>query len=142
MCLSCKQYLGFGAPVNEKQGRRAAAQADQKFYSETTDAKSDQEEKDRLLRIAEARDLIEFGMIPEFVGRFPIVVPFTSLSEEMLMRILTEPSNALVPQFQALFIMDKVRFFNFNLLIIISFVLKYYLKFNICSTFFICKKIS
>jgi ATP-dependent protease Clp ATPase subunit len=77
-------------------------------YSETTDAKSDQEERDRMLRLVEARDLIEFGMIPEFVGRFPIVTPFTSLDEEMLMRILTEPSNALIPQFQALFIMDKV----------------------------------
>jgi ATP-dependent Clp protease ATP-binding subunit ClpX len=77
-------------------------------YSETTDAKSDQEERDRMLRLVEARDLIEFGLIPEFVGRFPIVTPFTSLSEEMLMRILTEPSNALIPQFQALFVMDKV----------------------------------
>jgi len=56
----------------------------------------------------EATDLIEFGMIPEFVGRFPTLVPFHSLNEEMLVRILTEPRNALVPQYQMLFGMDKV----------------------------------
>ena len=57
----------------------------------------------------EATDLIEFGMIPEFVGRFPTLVPFHSLNEDMLVRILTEPRNALVPQYQMLFGMDKVR---------------------------------
>ena len=51
----------------------------------------------------EAQDLIEFGMIPEFCGRFPVLVPFHSLTEEMLVRILTEPKNALVPQYQMLF---------------------------------------
>ena len=67
-------------------------------------------EKDSVLKLVEARDLIEFGMIPEFVGRFPVVVPFHSLSEDMLVRILTEPKNALIPQYQALFSMDKVCF--------------------------------
>ncbi len=56
----------------------------------------------------EATDLIEFGMIPEFVGRFPTLVPFHSLNESMLVKILTEPRNALVPQYQMLFGMDKV----------------------------------
>ena len=51
----------------------------------------------------------EFGMIPEFVGRFPALVPFHSLNESMLVRILTEPKNALIPQYQMLFGMDKVR---------------------------------
>lgn len=46
--------------------------------------------------------------VKEFVGRFPILVPFHSLSTAMLVRILTEPKNALVPQFQMLFGMDKV----------------------------------
>ena len=63
-----------------------------------------------LLLKVEATDLIEFGMIPEFVGRFPTLVPFHSLDEDMLVRILTEPRNALVPQYQMLFGMDKVRF--------------------------------
>jgi ATP-dependent Clp protease ATP-binding subunit ClpX len=47
-------------------------------------------------------------MIPEFVGRFPTLVPFHSLNEDMLVKILTEPRNALVPQYQMLFGMDKV----------------------------------
>jgi ATP-dependent Clp protease ATP-binding subunit ClpX len=66
-------------------------------------------ERDRLLQDCEARDLIEFGMIPEFVGRLPIIVNFESLSEDMLIKILTEPRNALVPQYQALLAMDKVK---------------------------------
>ena len=56
----------------------------------------------------EAGDLIEYGMIPEFVGRFPVLTTFESLSETMLVDILTQPHNALVPQYQALFNMDKV----------------------------------
>jgi len=56
----------------------------------------------------EARDLIEFGMIPEFVGRFPVLIPFHSLSEAMLVQVLIEPKNALVPQYQKLFNMDMV----------------------------------
>ena len=68
----------------------------------------DQREKDVYMSTVEAQDLIEFGMIPEFVGRFPVLVPFHSLTEEMLVRILTEPKNALVPQYQMLFGMDKV----------------------------------
>lgn len=72
------------------------------------DAVAEIEEKDRLLKHVEARDLIEFGMIPEFVGRLPVVVPLHSLDEDTLVRILTEPRNAVVPQYQALFSMDKV----------------------------------
>lgn len=103
-----EKYLGFGVPANENQGRRAATNADLKSYYESDDVISDLEEKDGLLKMVQARDLIDFGMIPEFVGRFPVVVPFHSLNEDMLMRILTEPRNALIPQFQALFNMDKV----------------------------------
>ena len=84
----------------------------------------DQRERDSYLSTVEAQDLIEFGMIPEFVGRFPALVPFHSLTEDMLVRlytilcvlcnmhysyrILTEPKNALIPQYQMLFGMDKV----------------------------------
>ena len=49
-------------------------------------------------------------MIPEFVGRFPALVPFHSLDADMLVQILTMPKNALVPQYQMLFGMDKVKF--------------------------------
>jgi len=47
-------------------------------------------------------------MYQEFVGRFPVLVPFHSLNEDLLVRILTEPKNAMVPQFQRLLAMDKV----------------------------------
>ena len=91
------------------QGRRAATEADQKNITEgSSSVKSENEERDAFLQQCEARDLIDFGMIPEFVGRLPIVVAFHSLTEEMLIRILTEPQNALVPQFKKMFTMDDV----------------------------------
>ncbi|XP_030645976.1 ATP-dependent Clp protease ATP-binding subunit clpX-like, mitochondrial isoform X2 [Chanos chanos] len=103
-----EKYLGFGTPSNLGKGRRAAAAADlANSTGGEVDAVAEMEEKDRLLRHVEARDLIEFGMIPEFVGRLPVVVPLHSLDEETLVRILTEPRNAVVPQYQALFSMDK-----------------------------------
>ncbi|XP_074650719.1 ATP-dependent clpX-like chaperone, mitochondrial [Tubulanus polymorphus] len=101
------KYLGFGAQGSTSEGRRAATAADFKSHGESVNAQEDNEEKDLLLRQVEARDLIEFGMIPEFVGRLPVIVPFHSLDEDMLIQILTEPRNALVPQFQMLFSMDK-----------------------------------
>lgn len=109
LCLVTHQYLGFGTPSNLGKGRRAAAAADLANSSGETDTVAEIEEKDRLLKHVEARDLIEFGMIPEFVGRLPVVVPLHSLDEDTLVRILTEPRNAVVPQYQALFSMDKVR---------------------------------
>jgi ATP-dependent Clp protease ATP-binding subunit ClpX len=51
-------------------------------------------------------DLIEFGMIPEFVGRLPVLAPLDPLDEEALVKILTEPRNALVRQYQKLFELD------------------------------------
>ncbi|XP_032088494.1 ATP-dependent Clp protease ATP-binding subunit clpX-like, mitochondrial isoform X4 [Thamnophis elegans] len=102
-----EKYLGFGASSNLGKGRRAAAAADLANLSSESNSEQEMEEKDRLLRHVEARDLIEFGMIPEFVGRLPVVVPLHSLDEKTLVRILTEPRNAVIPQYQALFSMDK-----------------------------------
>ncbi|ELT87190.1 hypothetical protein CAPTEDRAFT_153203 [Capitella teleta] len=102
-----EKYLGFGLP-EKSEGRRAITNADLKSYSDTDDAVAEIKAKDSLIMKAEARDIIDFGMIPEFIGRFPVIVPFHNLTEEMLMRILTEPRNALLPQYQALFHMDKV----------------------------------
>lgn len=53
-------------------------------------------------------DLIKFGMIPEFVGRFPVVAVLEPLSEEALLKILTEPKNALVKQYKALLSIEGV----------------------------------
>lgn len=65
-------------------------------------------EKDNLLMGVQAGDLIKFGMIPEFVGRLPVIVSVNSLTEETLKKILTEPRNALIPQYKHLFKMDNV----------------------------------
>ena len=54
------------------------------------------------------QDLVKFGLIPEFVGRIPVVVALDSLDEKALVRILTEPKNALVKQYKKLFEMDEV----------------------------------
>ncbi len=59
-----------------------------------------------LLNQVTADDLIEFGMIPEFVGRLPVLAPLDPLDEEAMVRILTEPKNALVRQYQKLFEME------------------------------------
>jgi ATP-dependent Clp protease ATP-binding subunit ClpX len=53
-------------------------------------------------------DLLKYGLIPEFVGRLPIIVTLDALDEEALIRILTEPKNALVKQYEKLFELDGV----------------------------------
>ena len=81
-----KSYPFFSS-TESGQGRRAAAQAGQQEGSLTSE-EEDQRERDTYLSTVEAQDLIEFGMIPEFVGRFPALVPFHSLTEDMLVRLL------------------------------------------------------
>ncbi|KAL3320614.1 hypothetical protein Ciccas_000689 [Cichlidogyrus casuarinus] len=76
-------------------------------YSAELDPREIHAEKDKVLMQVEACDLIEYGIIPEFVGRFPIVTALHSLNEEMLMRILTEPQNALMKQYKLLFEIDN-----------------------------------
>ena len=63
----------------------------------------------RLLVQAHPADLIKFGLIPEFVGRIPILTSLEELTKDDLVRILTEPKNALMKQYQKLFELDKVR---------------------------------
>lgn len=64
---------------------------------------------DELLRQVEPQDLVKFGLIPEFIGRVPVTVSLEFLSEDALVRILTEPRNALTKQYQKLFEMDDVK---------------------------------
>ena len=59
-----------------------------------------------LLKLVETKDLLEYGMIPEFVGRLPVIAMLESLDEVDLVRILVEPQNALVRQYQAFFEME------------------------------------
>ncbi|MDF1798636.1 MAG: ATP-dependent Clp protease ATP-binding subunit ClpX [Planctomycetota bacterium] len=62
--------------------------------------------KDELLRLVSPKDLVEFGLIPEFIGRLPVITTLDALEAEDLVRILTEPKNALVRQYQSLFQME------------------------------------
>jgi ATP-dependent Clp protease ATP-binding subunit ClpX len=57
----------------------------------------------------EPEDLLQYGLIPEFVGRLPIVATLDELDESALMRILTEPKNALIKQYQKLMAIDEVK---------------------------------
>ena len=79
--------IGFGAQIREIDERRMGD----------------------ILMGVEPDDLLKFGLIPEFVGRLPVIATLTDLDEEALMTILTEPKNALVKQYQALFDMEGVR---------------------------------
>ncbi|MGV8840694.1 MAG: ATP-dependent Clp protease ATP-binding subunit ClpX [Bauldia sp.] len=78
--------IGFGAKVAAPEDRRTGD----------------------LLREVEPEDLLKFGLIPEFVGRLPIVATLEDLDEEALIRILSEPKNALIKQYQRLFDMENV----------------------------------
>jgi len=62
----------------------------------------------KLLEKIEPEDLLKYGLIPEFVGRVPVIVPLHELDEEALIRILVEPKNAIVKQYKKLFQMDDV----------------------------------
>ena len=61
-----------------------------------------------IFRETEPEDLLKFGLIPEFVGRLPVIATLEDLDEPALKRILTEPKNALVKQYQRLFEMEDV----------------------------------
>ncbi|MEC8280838.1 MAG: ATP-dependent Clp protease ATP-binding subunit ClpX [Pseudomonadota bacterium] len=79
--------IGFGADVRAPDDRRTG----------------------EILRDVEPEDLLKFGLIPEFVGRLPVVATLEDLDEEALVEILTKPKNALVKQYQRLFEMENVQ---------------------------------
>ncbi|MEM8986799.1 MAG: ATP-dependent Clp protease ATP-binding subunit ClpX [Pseudomonadota bacterium] len=79
--------IGFGAEVKEEDDRRIG----------------------EVLRGVEPEDLLKFGLIPEFVGRLPVIATLEDLDEEALIQILTSPKNALVKQYQRLFEMEDVK---------------------------------
>ena len=84
---SDKSGIGFGAELKNKK---------------------DPKDIEKMLSRLEADDLVKFGLIPEFVGRLPVVTTLTELDEAALIDILTQPKNALVKQFQAMFKMEDV----------------------------------
>lgn len=76
----------------------------------SSDVRTVQERQDigQILRDVEPGDLLKYGLIPEFIGRLPVIVPLSDLDESALVRILTEPKNALVKQYKSLFEMERV----------------------------------
>lgn len=70
--------------------------------------KSHKEEKNNIFKKVIPKDLIKFGMVPEFIGRLPVLTVLDELDEESLVRILTEPKNALVKQYKKLFAYDDI----------------------------------
>ena len=72
--------------------------------------KNDKERQDltELFKQVEPEDLVRFGLIPELIGRLPVVTPLQELDEHALIQILTEPKNAIIKQYQALFQMENV----------------------------------
>ncbi len=82
-----QKFIGFGAEKAKK-------------------AKPDQWS---LIQEVEPEDLLKYGLIPEFIGRLPVIAPLHELSEDALVQILTQPKNALVKQYQKLFEMDGVK---------------------------------
>lgn len=76
-------------------------------FAATVHSKSEKKVSD-LFREVEPEDLIKFGLIPELVGRLPVVATLGELTEEAMVQILTEPRNALIKQYQKLFAMDGV----------------------------------
>lgn len=66
------------------------------------------ESEDELLSLVQPEDLLRFGLIPELIGRLPVIAPLHSLSEEALKNILTEPKNAILKQYKKLFAMEGV----------------------------------
>ncbi|XP_052189450.1 CLP protease regulatory subunit CLPX3, mitochondrial-like [Diospyros lotus] len=86
--------IGFGAPVRANMRTGGLTNA-----SVTSS----------LLESVESSDLMAYGLIPEFIGRFPILVSLSALSEEQLVQVLMEPKNALLKQYKKLFSMNKVK---------------------------------
>ncbi len=77
-------------------------------FSANLSKRADSQDIGKVLRDVEPEDLIKFGLIPEFVGRLPVVATLEGLDEPALIRILTEPKNALTKQYQKLFSMEGV----------------------------------
>src|SRR3989454_1287221 len=82
-----QRLIGFGAEIKGKHERRMS----------------------HLLAQVQPEDLLKYGLIPEFVGRLPVVATLTALDEKSLIRILTEPKNALLKQYEKLLAFEKVK---------------------------------
>ena len=95
-------FDGIEGIIQKRTGRQGMG-----FGSEIT--AKEESQTDRLLAQIEPHDLMKYGLIPELIGRLPAVVSLDTLDKEALVRILQEPKNALVKQYQTMFEMDGVK---------------------------------
>lgn len=95
-------FAGLEKVVQERVGKKGLG-----FGADVTSA-NDEDMKDPFRDVL-PEDLVRFGLIPEFIGRLPVIASVTNLDEDALVRVLTEPKNSLVRQYQHLFDMDGVR---------------------------------
>ena len=96
-------FVGLDKVVEQRIGKRSMG------FIQPGESPSKEKRTADVLRHLEPDDLVKFGMIPEFIGRVPMVAVVDPLDEEALMAILTEPRNALVKQYQKLLKMDSVQ---------------------------------
>ena len=96
-------FFGLDKIVDRRLGAKTLG-----FHSTTVNSSTVQMEASRLLESVEPEDLLSFGMIPEFIGRLPILTSLQQLTETELIKVLTEPRNALVKQFTKLLAMDDI----------------------------------
>ncbi len=93
--------------LNKIIANRTAARAGIGFGADVSD-KKEREEKNRLSEV-QSGDLVKFGIIPELIGRLPVVTTLEALDEAALVKILTEPKNAIVKQYAAMLEMDGIK---------------------------------
>lgn len=94
-------FAGLEKVVQERVGKKGLG------FGADVHSKSDVDEVDPFGAVL-PEDLIRFGLIPEFIGRLPVIASVTNLDEDALVRVLTEPRNSLVRQYERLFEMDGV----------------------------------
>ncbi|WKK62003.1 ATP-dependent Clp protease ATP-binding subunit ClpX [Corynebacterium sp. P3-F1] len=92
-------FAGLDKVIAERVGKKGIG------FGAEIDSAAQREEQNMLAQV-QPEDLVKFGLIPEFIGRLPIVAAVENLDEESLVRVLTEPKNSLVKQYQRLFSMD------------------------------------
>ncbi|ERT07871.1 ATP-dependent Clp protease, ATP-binding subunit ClpX [Lyngbya aestuarii BL J] len=100
-------FVGLEKVIEQRLGKKSLGFIQPSETANNTAVKSVQRQ-DELFQHVEPDDMVKFGLIPEFVGRIPVVTVISPLNEEALMRILTEPQNALIKQYKKLLKMDNV----------------------------------
>jgi ATP-dependent Clp protease ATP-binding subunit ClpX len=98
-------FVGLEKMIERRRGKKVLGFGATQHASEISDAEVPASE---ILRYTEPEDLLSFGMIPEFIGRLPVVTALDPLKEEELVQILTEPKNAMVKQYTKLLAMEGV----------------------------------